>query len=436
MKGLQNGDIKSLPGPDDIGRSELPNGITLLSRSNFNSPSVVMSGYFNAGSIFDTNEKLGLAYYTAVSVMRGTQDHTFHQIYDRLESVGAGLGFSASTLTGAFSGRSLCEDLPLILATLSECLRKPVFPPQEVERLRAQFMTGLAIRAQDTSAMAALKFDELIFRDHPFARPEDGYPETVSTITSQDLMDFHKKHYGPRGMVIVLVGAISHQEAVDLVQTALEDWQNQDQEALPAISPVKPLEEEIREHIPLPGKSQTDLIMGVLGPRRASPDYFAASLGNSVLGQFGMMGRIGDVVREQAGLAYHASTSLNAGVEIGTWEVTAGVNPKNLDRAIDLIYAELNRFIGEPVTEEELADSKSNYIGRLPLSMESNAGVAGALINLERFQLGLDYYRRYPSLVNAVSVEQVLETARTYLHPEKMIVVSSGPPLIKKRVKK
>jgi zinc protease len=237
-------------------------------------------------------------------------------------------------------------------------------------------------------------------------------------------------------MVIVLVGAISHQEAVDLVQTALEDWQNQDQEALPAISPVKPLEEEIREHIPLPGKSQTDLIMGVLGPRRASPDYFAASLGNSVLGQFGMMGRIGDVVREQAGLAYHASTSLNAGVEIGTREVTAGVNPKNLDRAIDLIYAELNRFIGEPVTEEELADSKSNYIGRLPLSMESNAGVAGALINLERFQLGLDYYRRYPSLVNAVSVEQVLETARTYLHPEKMIVVSSGPPLIKKKVKK
>ncbi len=82
MKSLQNGDIKSLPGPDDIGRTELPNGITLLSRSNFNSPSVVMSGYFNAGSIFDTNEKLGLAYYTAVSVMRGTQDRTFHQIYD------------------------------------------------------------------------------------------------------------------------------------------------------------------------------------------------------------------------------------------------------------------------------------------------------------------------------------------------------------------
>jgi zinc protease len=436
MKGLKNGDINSLPGPDDIGRTELPNGITLLTRSNYNSPSVVLSGYFNAGSIFDPDEKLGLAYYTAVSVMRGTQERSFHQIYDSLESVGAGLGFSASTLTGAFSGRSLCEDLPLILSTLTECLQKPVFPPQEIERLRAQFMTGLAIRAQDTAAMSALKFDELIFRDHPFSRPEDGYPETVSAITVQDLIDFHKKHYGPRGMVMALVGAISHQEAVDLVQNALGNWQNLDQQNLPAIAPVKPLEKEERTHIPLPGKSQTDLIMGVLGPRRASPDYFSASLGNSVLGQFGMMGRIGDVVREQAGLAYHASTSLNAGVETGTWEVTAGVNPKNLDRAIDLIYSELRRFIGEPVTEEELADSKSNYIGRLPLSMESNSGVAAALINLERFQLGLDYYRRYPSLVNVVTVEQVLETARTYLHPDKMIVVSSGPGLVKKRSKK
>jgi zinc protease len=423
MKGLKLEDVKSLPGPDDIGRSVLSNGITLLSRSNFNSPSVVMSGYFNAGSIFDPADKLGLAYYTAVSLMRGTAKRSFHQIYDALETVGAGLGFSASTLTGAFSGRSLTEDLPLILSLLAECLQFPIFPSEEIERLRAQFMTGLAIRAQDTAAMS-------------FARPEDGYTETIAAIAAADLRDYHRKHYGPNGMVLVLVGAISHPDAVEMVNKALGDWQNFDQESLPPISAVKPLLNPLREHIALPGKKQTDLIMGVLGPKRASQDYFAASLGNSVLGQFGMMGRIGDVVREQAGLAYHASTSLNAGVETGTWEVTAGVNPKNLERAIDLIYSELNRFIQEPVTSEELADSKSNYIGRLPLSMESNAGVAASLINLERFQLGLDYYRRYPSLVNAVTPEEVLETARAYIHPETMIVVSSGPKLVNKRKSK
>ena len=122
---------------------------------------------------------------------------------------------------------------------------------------------------------------------------------------------------------------------------------------MPALPPVTPLNGPVREHITLPGKSQTDLVMGGFGPKRSSPDYLAASLGNNILGQFGMMGRIGDVVREQAGLAYYASTSLNAWINTGSWEVSAGVNPANLQRAIDLILAEIRRFITEPVSLEE-----------------------------------------------------------------------------------
>ena len=166
--------------------------------------------------------------------------------------------------------------------------------------------------------------------------------------------------------------------------------------------------------------------MGTLGPRRNCDDFLSASLGNNILGQFGMMGRIGGVVREQAGLAYHASTSLNAGIDVGTWEVSAGVNPANLQKTIDLIIKELHRFISEPVTPEELQNSKSNFIGRLPLSLESNAGVASALLNLERFQLGLDFYQRYPSMVKTVTSTQVLETAQKYLYPEKLVIVSAG----------
>ena len=101
-----------------------------------------------------------------------------------------------------------------------------------------------------------------------------------------------------------------------------------------------------------------------------------------------MMGRIGDVVREQAGLAYYASTSLNSWITSGSWEVSAGVNPSNLQYAIDLIRKELQRFASEPVTPEELSDSQANFIGRLPLSLESNHGVANALLNLERFSAG------------------------------------------------
>jgi zinc protease len=152
----------------------------------------------------------------------------------------------------------------------------------------------------------------------------------------------------------------------------------------------------------------------------------AASLGNSVLGQFGMMGRIGDVVREQSGLAYYAYSSLTAGVGPGSWEISAGVNNTNVEKAISLIRKEIQRFVNDGVTEEELADSQANFIGRLPLSLESNMGVANALINIERYDLGLDYYRRYEKLVRSVTPGQVAEAARKYLNPDKLAIATAG----------
>ena len=110
---------KSLPGPDDITRVELANGICLLTRTNFNSPSVVVSGYLACGSLFDPPEKLGLAQFTSLSLMRGTAQRKFQEIYNALESAGASLGFGASVHNTSFGGRALAEDLPLLLQLLS-----------------------------------------------------------------------------------------------------------------------------------------------------------------------------------------------------------------------------------------------------------------------------------------------------------------------------
>jgi zinc protease len=416
----------SLPGPEDITRVELPNGITVLTRANFNSPSVVMSGYLASGSQFDPDDKLGLAYFTSSALMRGTQSHDHQALFEGLESVGASLGFSASVHTTSFHSRALAEDLPVILQLLNECLRQPVFPDEQVEKLRAQLMTSLAIRAQDTEEMASLRFDQVIFPDHPYGRPEDGFTETIQRITRQDLVDFHQAHYGPKEMVLVIVGAVTAEQALDQVQRSLGDWRNPAQPRPASMPAAVPLQVTLREHVNIPGKSQTDLVMGTLGPKRCSPDFLPGSLGNNILGQFGLMGRIGDVVREQAGLAYHASASMNAWIDAGSWEVSAGVNPTNLDRAVDLIISELTRFVTEPVSQAELEDSQSNFIGRLPLSMESNSGVANAILNLERFQLGLDYYRRYPQMVSQVTPAMILEAAGRYIDPEKLAIISAG----------
>jgi zinc protease len=177
----------SLPGPGDIYRVTLSNGITVLARSSFNSPSISMGGYLSAGSIFETDEKLGLTDFVSSSLMRGTQTRTFDAIYNELESVGASMGFDSNVHSTSFGGRSLLEDFPLLLKLLSESLQVPIFPKPEVEKLRAQMLTGLAIRAQDTSDMAALAFDRMLFEGHPYSRPGDGFVETIQSITRKDL---------------------------------------------------------------------------------------------------------------------------------------------------------------------------------------------------------------------------------------------------------
>ena len=417
----------SLPGPENITEAVLSNGIKVLARLNFNSPSIFIGGHLPCGALFDPPEKLGLADFTALALMRGAGKRSFQEIYEALESNAASLSFGGGTHTAGFTGRALAEDLPLLFDLLSDSLFHPAFPAEEIERLRAQLLTGLAIRAQDTAEMASLTFDQILFEGHPYARPDDGWPETIQAITRRNLADFHKKYYGPRGMVIAIVGAVEPKAAVEQVERVLGGWKNPSQPELPPLPPLASLKKTVSRKVSIPGKSQSDLVIGTSGPARRDPDFLAASLGNSILGQFGMMGRIGEVVREKSGLAYSAYSSLNSGIGPGSWEVSAGVNPGNVEKAGKLIRQEITRFVEKGVTAEELADSQANFIGRLPLSLESNAGVTGALLNIERFGLGLDYYRRYPDLVRAVTPAQVLETARRYFRPEALAIVVAGP---------
>jgi zinc protease len=427
MTSLKHSLRHSLPGADDIHRVELSNGVVVLARANFNSPSVVISGYLPTGGLLDPDEKLGLADFVASALMRGTSTRDFQKIYDELESVGASLGYNSGTHFAGFGGRSLVEDLPLLLDVMVDTLQNPTFPEDQVEKLRAQMLTGLAIRAQDTSDMASLVFDQLLYDGHPYSRPDEGWPETVQAVTLDDLVEFHRKYYGPRGMVVSIVGAVEPEKAADEVERILGGWQNEDQEDAPELPEFKPPAKTVKKHHPIPGKSQSDIVMGTYGPKRNDPEYMSASLGNNILGQFGLMGRIGDVVREQSGLAYYAHSNLSAGIGPGAWYVSAGVNPSNVDKATELIEKELKRYVDEGVSEEELADSQTNYVGRLPLSLESNGGVAGALLNIERFDLGLDYYRQYPDLVKAVTRNEVRETAQKYIYPGRLVIATAGP---------
>lgn len=420
-------DVSSLPGPHDVIRREWSNGLVVLVRENFSSPSVVIHGALPVGALFEPMDRAGLAVLTAACLMRGTTTRSFDQIYEALESVGASLGVSGGTHTTAFHGRGLTEDLGLLLGTLADVLCRPAFPPDEVEKLRGEHLTHLAVQADDTGAVAGQAFYELAYQGHPYAIDEDGTPGTIKAIGRDDLATFHRRHFGPRGMVLVIVGAVRAEAALQAVDEHFGPWSNPDAPSPPSLPPLRPIDRLLQKRVPMPGKVQCDLVLGVPGPPRGHADYLPALVGNHILGRFGMMGRIGKAVREQAGLAYYAYSAVHGGMGPGAWEISAGVHPGHLERAVDLIKQELGRWISHGVTPSELGDNQAHFIGRLPLQLETNDGVAASLLSVELHKLGLDYHQRLPGLVRAIGREQILSVLRRYWQPDHYALAVAGP---------
>jgi zinc protease len=419
--------MSSVPGPDDVVRYRLDNGMVILVRENHTSPAVVIGGYLAVGAIDVPAEQAGLSSFTAAALTRGTQKRSFAQIYEEIESIGAEASISSGGHTTSFGAKSLAEDLALILDILAESLRRPTFPAVEVEKLRGQILTALEVRANDTEAMANLAFRKLAYSSrHPYSRSVRGYPETIEALSRDDLERFHNTGYGAQGMTMCIVGAVDAEDILNQVEAAFGDWQGQTLERSP-LPPVGRPKGIIRSQVEMPSKSQSDLVMGLPGPARAEPGYLDAAVTNHILGVFGMMGRLGRHLRDEQGLAYSVYSRLEGGLGPGPWVIAAGVAPSNVERTIESAREEIRWMRDRPVEPDELADVQANITGSLPLSLETNEGVASALLNIEQHQLGLDYLARYPALVREITPERVRAAAQKWLDPDNLAVGVAGP---------
>jgi len=420
--------MTSLPNTANIIRVVLKNGIVILVYENFATQSVVVSGSLGAGSLYEPGDKSGLAAMTAHALIRGTQTRDFTTIATMLEDIGADLDVSAGVHRAGFGGKALAEDLPMLIDLLADVLRQPAFPAGPIERMRGEILTGLHIRSQDTRYRARHAFRQQLYpHNHPYHYSVGGSLETVPTITIDELQTYHAAHYGPEAMVIAIVGAVKADDAIALVRAAFEDWRISQQPPVQTLPQVEKPSAIRRAFVPLAGKTQSDIVIGSFGPSRFEPDYLAAMLVNCVLGQFGMSGRIGETVREDLGLAYYAYSSLDGGMGPTPWRAIAGVNPANIQLAIDRIVDEIRRITNEPVSDEDLANVQSFFVGRLPLQLESNEGIAGTMLNMELYDLGLDYLLTYRDRIYALNKEDLWQAARHYLNPDAYVLSISGP---------
>lgn len=417
---------RSLPGPDDVTRVQFANGLTVLVRENDAAPVVVLQGALRVGSVHDPAHLPGLANLTASLLTRGSEHYDFDRFNETVEQVGANLMVSADLHLTEFGLTALAEDFADLVAVLADVLRRPTFPEEHVERVRSHWLVRLQERAQDTATVASDRFYEALFgRQHGYGRPIVGYEEGVNAIAREDMAAFYRSHYMPEGGIIVVTGAVQTAAVIERLQAAFGDWQSPRGSVA---SPMPSLVQGSQRHFSLMAdKVQSDVVVGAVGPARGHPDYYAVRVANCILGQFGMMGRLGERVREELGLAYYCYSATLAEEQAGTWLAAAGVAPANVEATVASILAEFVRLASQPVEEHELADTQAYLTGVVPLALETNQGVASTLFNMELYGLGLDYLARYPALITSVTAEEVQRVAAVYLQPETALVVVAGP---------
>ncbi|MEP7190345.1 MAG: pitrilysin family protein [Roseiflexaceae bacterium] len=408
-------------------RHVMSNGMVALIQRNPNSPSVSVRGDVAVGAANEPPEKNGLAVFTGAALIRGTAQRTFQQIVAETEALGATVNAGGGMHSSGFGGRALTEDFPLILGILADMLRSPTFPAQEVERLRGQFLMSLRESEQETRTQASRVARALLFPpEHPYSRLTSGRIETVKSITRDDLATFQQL-YHPALTTIAIVGDVDPPAVIEALEQVFGSWEVSSAPLSRQLPQPQSIAGVVRRDITMPSKVQSDVIWGVHGLSRTDTDYYIASVANMILGRIGLGGRLGDNVREQQGLAYSCGSSLDADVGAGPWAALAGVSPANVERAVEAIVHEIATFCANGPTDEELNDARDYMTGSLALGLETNDGIAGTLLGIERYDLGLDYIARYPSIIRSISAEQIVAVARKYLSTENYIVVVAGP---------
>ena len=422
-----------VPAPAGLGpvapihQVKLSNGMTVVMEENHSAPFVALYGNVLAGPVLDPEGKAGLAAFCAEMLSRGTQRRPWQAIRDDLEAVAADLHFGTGVQVGTVAGRCLRDDLGLLLEATAEQMIAPSFPPDEVERVRGELLAAQQSRDEDTPQVAEKELlGRLYPAGHPLHMPRLGTTETVSSITREDLAQFHSRYYRPENTYLTIVGDIAPAKATELIKRTFGPWERAGDPAKVQLAQVSAPQKPTTVAVQVPNKTQVDIALGFPGISRRDPKFYQADLMNYVLGA-GFMSRLNMRIREELGLAYYVFSSYRAYWGPGPWILQMGVNPANADKALAAALEELVRMQAEPPAEEELQLWKDYVKGTVARRMETYGGIAQELLMASFYDLGLYHAYQYPGILAKITPAEVNEAAKEFLHPEGYVAVMAGP---------
>jgi zinc protease len=405
-------------------RVVLKSGVTALLLENRRLPVVVASAYIRDVRLREPADKSGVAALLGEVLEEGTAKHTGEQIADIIEGTGGSLSLSSS----GGSVKVLTPDTDTGLGLLFECLTQPTFPKEGVERRREQLLSTIADVETQPQNRARQTLTAAVYGDHPYGRSQYGKKEVVKKLTADDLKAFHTAAFRPQACIVVVVGDFDTADMTKKLEALTADWSGKPGDVSVTAPPKGGAPGEII--IPDPSAAQTHVFVGHLGITRTDPDYHALLVMDNVLGVGpGFTDRLSSTLRDRKGLAYtvNASIANSAADQPGLFVGYIGTFPNTYHDVREGFLKEIVRIRDEKATEQEVEDAKKYLLGSLPFLLATNDGIAGQLLAVERYGLGLDYLDKYKQAIEGVTADEVQRVAKKHLDPKKLTIAAVGP---------
>ena len=402
-------------------RSVLANGITLIIVEN--QAADIISGRFflkSAGTIVEQSEQAGLANLVSAVITKGTENLSALEIAEKVESIGAGLGTDATTDYFSLSLKTVSADFPPMLKLLGEIMRSPTFPESEVELERKLTLQSIRSQKEQPFNVAFNQLRQQMYPQHPYGVSVLGTEASVSSLTRNQLQQYHQTYFRPDNLVISLSGRITQAQGQDLIAGVFGDWEKPDQ-PLPISQLQSPMLNPSQQEI-IQDTQQSIVMLGYLGTKVNLDDYPVLKLINTYLGS-GLSSRLFVELREKRGLAYDVSAFFPTRLDTAPFITYMGTAPSNTEIAIEGLSTEVARLTKEILSESEIQGAKNKLLGQYALGKQTNSEIAQTYGWYETLGLGVEFDRTFQASIGPITPEQVQEVANKYLSQPYLSIV-------------
>jgi zinc protease len=410
----------------EMKRVVLENGITLLFQEDHSVPVVGICGVFLGGVRFEKEQKAGLTYFLSEMLTRGTKSYTTLQLARKVDSLGATLETFSGRNSFGVQAKGLNRNFPQLLRIVAEVMTKPLFPPEEVEKVRVEVLAALGAERDQMIPRTMRLLREALYERHPYRLNILGTEETIGRIGRWDLLRYYKKYALPQNLVLAIVGDTRWEEVMESVQGAFHEKRTRGFSP-PTIPQEVTEKREIKKREEAVGeKLQAHIALGFAGTTLQDQDRFPLEVLEAALD--GQGGRFFTELRDKKGLAYVTAFFVRSDLDPGYLGVYLATSPPKVEQALHGIQRILREVRDEGISQEELERAKAYLIGNYAIGLQGPLALASTMAFDERYGLGSDFYRRYPSKIEGVTKEDVLRVAQKYIDLDSYALVIVRPP--------